>query len=239
MPSNEPTIALADVEVRAHVIDRLQACTPHARDKSCMSVHASAPRVQLCAGTDPVTVSMVGPTALHVRVPDSIRDKWVQLEKEVVRVAGTMLPPAASGRVRRIHSVLGGDDSSTLKLRVDQSTHVTYDFETRERAVEPLGARQLVVPIVDIRGLWANPTHYGIVACAHVTAVVAGTNDDNNDHNNDDMTTQATMPHQFHRADRPELASAQDQCDQALTDDDGDFETEVCLRRLNEHLQET
>ena len=80
-----------------------------------------------------------------------------------------------------------------------------------------------------------NSVSSGVVACAHVTAVVAAAEDHGDD--DGDMTTQATMPFHFPRPAR-DLAPAVDQYDAALTDDDGDFETEVCLRRLTDRLGE-
>lgn len=219
------TIPLQQLDVTSQLVDRLETPVPHTRDPTCMSVHATVPPVQLCTGDDPMSIALVTAVSLHLRVPEAVRDIWSRVEDALATVE---LPPSHSGRPRRLHSVLGGGDGLIVKLRIDPRTHTVYDYASTAPSEVSLAPGQYVVPVIRIRGMWATDTHYGIVLHAHATAVTEApsVSDDG------DMTTQATMPFRFRQPTSDLTEPSAHMNDDPLTDDDGDFETEVCLRKL-------
>jgi hypothetical protein len=187
---------------------QLQEPVAHQRDATCQSMHLD-PHVQVPITSATVVASSA--RAIHLRVRADVASGVTELE-EAVR---------ARVQDRRLHSCIA--PGSVMKLRVGPDHAIDGADELRRGHVVDVAG--------EVHGAWVDASWCGLVLTATRSTVVG--EEPNSD---DDMATRSAMPAPF-RPRLPDLHPDTEEDDDALTDDgDGEFRTEVCLRRLTQSL---
>ena len=197
----------------------LQKQVPNGRVPGGFSVHLANPAlIQLTRDTDPIRVTALTPGSLRVRVGNAGCELIDALETRVTGLLRDKFPG------HRLRTCLTADGS--LKLRAPPARSCFQEQEGGGVVESDLEVGYSVVPVMRVPGVWVTPGWFGIVMNTHAAMVIdKAPPEDNND--DDDDTTQMTLPACFRRSvGRPDL-EAPNTDDEALTDDDEPFVTQV------------